>query len=74
MNDLSQMEIRGIPDPWKQGVEAGWQVIDGATLEQDTTLDADVAIVGTGAGGGVAAEILAQAGLKVGLIEARRSR
>jgi len=42
---------------------------DAATLERDLTLDADVAIVGTGAGGGVTAEILSAAGLDVVLIE-----
>ena len=35
----------------------------------DLTLEADVAIVGTGAGGGTAAEILSDAGLNVVLIE-----
>ena len=72
MNDLSQMEIRGIPDPWKQGIAAGWNVIDGAALEQDRTIEADVVIIGTGAGGGVAAEIMTAAGLSVVLIEAGR--
>ncbi|MFV0681246.1 GMC family oxidoreductase N-terminal domain-containing protein [Ottowia sp.] len=42
---------------------------NGSTLEQDLTLDADVVIVGTGAGGGVTAEILTQAGLKVVMLE-----
>src|SRR5262249_54045057 len=33
------------------------------------TFEADVAIIGTGAGGGIAAEILSEAGLKVLLLE-----
>ena len=41
--------------------------IDAATLEKDESFAADVAIIGTG--GGVAAEMLAQAGLQVVLIE-----
>jgi choline dehydrogenase-like flavoprotein len=44
-------------------------VRDAGALDDDLTLTADVAIVGTGAGGGVAAEILAGAGLEVVLIE-----
>lgn len=70
--DLSQLVIRGIPDPWEQGIRDGWHVIDGATLADDMAMDADVVIVGTGAGGGVSAEILTKAGLKVILVEAGR--
>lgn len=42
---------------------------NGSTLTQDLTLDADVVIVGTGAGGGYTAEILANAGLRVVMLE-----
>lgn len=42
---------------------------NGSTLAQDLTLDADVVIVGTGAGGGYTAEILANAGLRVVMLE-----
>lgn len=58
-----------IPDPIRIGVDSGWKVIDGAQLTKDLTLQCDVAIVGSGAGGGTAAEILTQAGLKVVIIE-----
>lgn len=70
--DLSDMQIRGIPDPWKDGIEAGWKVIDAATLDNDLNLEGDVIIIGTGAGGAVSAEILSRAGLKVVMVEAAR--
>lgn len=58
-----------IRDPIRAGLAAGWKVIDGATLSAPMTLEADVVIVGSGAGGGVAAEILARAGLSLVLVE-----
>jgi choline dehydrogenase-like flavoprotein len=59
----------GIPDPWAAGQAAGWKVIDASALTADLLLDADVVIVGSGAGGGTAAEILALAGLNVIVLE-----
>jgi choline dehydrogenase-like flavoprotein len=58
-----------IVDPWRQEAARAWKVIDGSALTDDLTLDADVVIVGSGAGGGTAAEILADAGLAVVLVE-----
>ncbi|MCE3602876.1 GMC family oxidoreductase [Massilia sp. P8910] len=58
-----------IADPIAAGLAAGWKVIDGATLDADRTIEADVVIIGSGAGGGVSAEILALAGLKVIIVE-----
>ncbi|MBI2382384.1 MAG: GMC family oxidoreductase [Gammaproteobacteria bacterium] len=61
--------MTGIPDPIAEGLASGWQHHDGSQLERDLVLEADVAIIGTGAGGGVSAEILSAAGLKVVLLE-----
>ena len=58
-----------IPDPIAVGLAKGWKVIDGAALDADRTLEADVVIVGSGAGGGVTAEILTRSGLKVIIVE-----
>lgn len=59
-----------IIDPIVTGLKGGWQHIDASELSDKTHFEADVVIVGTGAGGGVAAEILTQAGLSVIMIEA----
>jgi choline dehydrogenase-like flavoprotein len=59
-----------LPDPFVQGMhEEKWQVFDGSRFTGDETWETDVVIVGTGAGGGTAAEILSQAGLHVVMIE-----
>ena len=73
MQDLSSLKIDNISDPWADAGDK-WSVIDGATETGERTLEADVVIIGTGAGGGVSAEILARRGLKVILIEAGRLR
>jgi len=58
-----------IPDPIAAGLARGWKVIDASRAERDLVLEADVAIVGTGAGGGTAAELLTASGLSVVLLE-----
>ncbi|SQH75151.1 Oxidoreductase, GMC family protein [Shewanella benthica] len=58
-----------IADPIVEGLASGWKHIDASQLSQDQTLEADVVIVGSGAGGGVAAEILTDAGLTVIIVE-----
>lgn len=63
------MTAKSIPDPVAEGIASGWIAHDASALDRDLRLDADVAIVGTGAGGGTAAEILAKAGLRVVMIE-----
>lgn len=66
---MSETQNDFIPDPIRQGIARGWRIVDGAALEADRTLEADVVIVGSGAGGGVTAEILALAGLQVLVVE-----
>lgn len=57
-----------LPDPFAQGLASGWKVHDARTLAS-TTLSCDVVIIGSGAGGGITAEMLTQAGLKVLIVE-----
>jgi choline dehydrogenase-like flavoprotein len=58
-----------ITDPIQVGLASGWKVIDASTLADNRDFEVDVAIIGSGAGGGVTAEILALAGLRILLIE-----
>lgn len=61
---MSQM-----PDPIREGLARGWRVFGGSHAPLPDTLSCDVAIVGTGAGAGITAELLTQAGLSVVLLE-----
>ena len=58
-----------VPDIFAEGLARGWKTHNGSRLEQDLILEADIAIIGSGAGGGTAAEILSKAGYKVLIIE-----
>lgn len=58
-----------VPDLFREGLARGWKTHNGSTLDNDLTLEADIAIIGSGAGGGTTAEILSNAGFKVLLIE-----
>lgn len=58
-----------IDDIYTQGIAGGWKVTDASTWTQDQTLEADVVIVGSGAGGGTSAELLSAAGFKVLILE-----
>jgi hypothetical protein len=57
------------PDPIREGLARGWKVLGGAFKPAPESLNCDVAIVGTGAGAGITAELLTAAGLSVVLIE-----
>src|SRR5690554_4981296 len=59
-------------DPIARGLAAGWKVTDASTLTSNQTAEADVVVIGTGAGGGTTAEILARQGLAVILVEEGR--
>ncbi|MDO9158281.1 MAG: GMC family oxidoreductase N-terminal domain-containing protein, partial [Burkholderiaceae bacterium] len=60
--------MSSLPDPWVQGLASGWQVL-GHTSRPPERLECDVVVVGTGAGGGITAELLARAGLRVVMLE-----
>ena len=58
-----------VKDPIKDGLQRGWKVSGGAFGRTPEKIVCDVAIVGSGAGAGISAELLAKAGLQVVIIE-----
>lgn len=58
-----------VNDLYTDGIAGGWNVKDASGFTGAQVIEADVVVVGTGAGGGTAAEILAQAGLRVLMVE-----
>ena len=58
-----------IPDPIRAGLARGWKVLGGPHGTPPAELRCDVAIVGSGAGAGITAELLSGAGLAVVIIE-----
>ena len=61
--------MSAIPDPIKEGLARGWSVLGGEHGRLPQALECDVAIIGSGAGAGITAELLAKAGLKLIIIE-----
>jgi choline dehydrogenase-like flavoprotein len=58
-----------IADPIVEGLARGWRVFGGLRAAPATTIECDVAIVGSGAGAGITAELLSHAGFKVVIVE-----
>ena len=58
-----------LPDPMREGIARGWKVSGGALGQPAANIVCDVAIIGSGAGAGITAELLAKAGLQVVIIE-----
>ena len=58
-----------VPDPIRAGLQRGWRVLGGAHGPLPAQMTCDVAIIGSGAGAGITAELLTQAGLQVVLVE-----
>ncbi len=59
----------GLPDPILDGLARGWKVHGGPHAALPSVLDCDVLIIGSGAGAGITAEMLARAGLKIVIVE-----
>lgn len=57
------------PDPIREGLARGWKVLGGPHGALPERIECDVAIVGSGAGAGITAELLTQAGLDVVIVE-----
>jgi choline dehydrogenase-like flavoprotein len=58
-----------LPDPIVEGLARGWRVHGDRFAPAPARLDCDVAIVGSGAGAGITAELLTRAGLQVVIVE-----
>src|SRR3990167_3815957 len=61
--------MSSLQDPIRDGLKRGWKVLGGAHGARPEKMVCDVAIVGSGAGAGITAELLAKAGLQVVIIE-----
>jgi choline dehydrogenase-like flavoprotein len=58
-----------LQDPIRDGLRRGWKVAGGPYGEAPARIVCDVAIVGSGAGAGITAELLSKAGLRIVIVE-----
>ena len=58
-----------VSDPIREGLKRGWKVLGGSYGTAPARVVCDVAVIGSGAGAGITAELLTRAGLKVILAE-----
>lgn len=61
--------LNSVTDPIREGLARGWRVYGGSLAVAPEKITCDVAIIGSGAGAGITAELLTKAGLSVVLIE-----
>ncbi len=61
--------MSSLQDPIRDGLKRGWTVLGGPHAEVAPRMTCDVAIIGSGAGAGITAELLTKVGLKVVIIE-----
>ncbi len=61
--------MSNIPDPILEGLQRGWKVLGGKHGALPERITCDVAIIGSGAGAGITAELMTKAGLNVLIIE-----
>jgi choline dehydrogenase-like flavoprotein len=61
--------MSSIKDPIREGLARGWKVLGGAHGALPASITCDVAIIGSGAGAGITAELLTKAGLSVVIVE-----
>ncbi len=59
----------GLNNPYQAEDARHWNIQDGTQLIEDRHFDVDVLIIGSGAGGGISAEILSRAGKQVLIME-----
>jgi choline dehydrogenase-like flavoprotein len=61
--------MTNVQDPIRDGLRRGWKVLGGPHGDAPARIVCDVAIIGSGAGAGITAELLTKAGLQVVIIE-----
>jgi choline dehydrogenase-like flavoprotein len=61
--------MSSLQDPIRDGLKRGWKVLGGPHGEVPPRIICDVAIIGSGAGAGITADLLTKAGLNVVIVE-----